>query len=138
MQTASDVEWKKLWNPKLYVDNSIGELKEDIWFTMYMSRTGEAYAVERRRVRGNFVENLELQEFPFDIQVKHCLIFRFFLLIYSFKKYLQTPIVFSTFNDWQAPASIRLHFKRGKPLVEVNKNWQKSFNYLSNHPKNVD
>ena len=135
VQTASEVEWKKLWKPKLYVDNSIGELKEDIWFTMYMSGTGEAYAVERRRVRGNFVENLELQEFPFDIQVKHWLIFR---LIYSFKKYLQTLIVFSTFNDWQASASIRLHFKRGTLLVEVDKNWQKSFNYLSNHPKNVD
>ena len=88
VQTASDVEWKKLWKPKLYVDNSIGELKEDIWFTMYMSGSGEAYAVERRRVRGNFLENLELHEFPFDIQVKHCLISRSFLLVYSFKTHL--------------------------------------------------
>ena len=69
-QSPKDVDWKKLWSPRLYVDNSIGELKEDVWFTMYMSDAGEAYAVERRRVRGNFVENLELHEFPFDIQVQ--------------------------------------------------------------------
>ena len=44
---------------------------------MYMSQSGEAYAVERRRVKGNFLENLELQEFPFDIQVRQTKLLQF-------------------------------------------------------------
>ena len=30
---------------------------------------GEAFVVEKRRVKGVFLENLELKDFPFDVQV---------------------------------------------------------------------
>jgi len=58
------------WNPKLYVDNCVGELKETINHTVvYDVRTWEAFVVERRRLKGTFLENLELFHFPFDTQV---------------------------------------------------------------------
>ena len=31
---------------------------------------GEAIVIEKRRVKGTFLENLELNDFPFDVQVK--------------------------------------------------------------------
>ena len=31
--------------------------------------SGQAYVVEKRRIKGTFLENLELNDFPFDIQV---------------------------------------------------------------------
>ncbi len=33
------------------------------------NEAGEAYVVEKRRVKGVFLENLELKDFPFDVQV---------------------------------------------------------------------
>ena len=30
---------------------------------------GEAIVIEKRRVKGTFLENLELNDFPFDVQV---------------------------------------------------------------------
>ena len=30
---------------------------------------GDAYIVEKRRIKGIFMENLELKDFPFDVQV---------------------------------------------------------------------
>ena len=34
------------------------------------NEAGEAYVVEKRRVKGVFLENLELKDFPFDVQVR--------------------------------------------------------------------
>lgn len=34
---------------------------------------GHAFLVEKRRVSGIFLENLELNHFPFDVQVRDCL-----------------------------------------------------------------
>ncbi len=40
------------------------------WFQMLRyNEAGEAYVVEKRRVKGVFLENLELKDFPFDVQV---------------------------------------------------------------------
>ena len=30
---------------------------------------GEAHVIEKRRIKGTFMENLELNDFPFDVQV---------------------------------------------------------------------
>ena len=58
----------KFWNPLLYIDNILAETKEATWQTATMDR-GQAFIVERRRVRGIFMENLELNDFPLDVQV---------------------------------------------------------------------
>ena len=36
---------------------------------MEINPEGEAYLLERRRVTGKFMEQLELWDFPFDVQV---------------------------------------------------------------------
>ena len=54
----------------MYVDNCVGEPKETIDHTVvYDVNTWEAFVVERRRLKGTFLENLELFHFPFDTQV---------------------------------------------------------------------
>jgi hypothetical protein len=63
-----EIEWEKYWNPKLYVENNLGEPKETIWQTLLFNNKGEATVYERRRIKGCFLENLELDEFPFDTQ----------------------------------------------------------------------
>ena len=62
------IDWEKYWNPKVYVENSLGEPRESIWQTLMFNRQGEATVCERRRIKGCFLENLELNEFPFDTQ----------------------------------------------------------------------
>lgn len=63
-----DIEWNKFWNPKIYVENNLGEPKETVWQTMMFNAKGDATVYERRRIKGCFLENLELDEFPFDTQ----------------------------------------------------------------------
>jgi len=54
----------------IYVDNTVGDPKETIGRTVvYNVSTWEAFLVERRRLKGTFLENLELFHFPFDTQV---------------------------------------------------------------------
>lgn len=71
LQHIEDIEWEKFWNPKLYVENSLGEPQETVWQTLMFNSRGEATVYERRRIKGCFLENLELDEFPFDTQVTH-------------------------------------------------------------------
>lgn len=68
-QNIEDVEWDKYWNPKVYVENSLGDPKETIWQTLAFNKKAEAMVYEKRRIKGCFLENLELDEFPFDTQV---------------------------------------------------------------------
>ncbi len=53
----------------MYVENSLGDPKETVWQTVAFNNAGHAMAHEKRRIRGCFLENLELDEFPFDTQV---------------------------------------------------------------------
>jgi hypothetical protein len=69
LQNFKQVDWTRLWNPRLYVDNCSGQLKETVWYTVMFNSNVEAYVFERRRVSGTFFENLELSQFPFDSQV---------------------------------------------------------------------
>jgi len=71
LQHIEDIEWEKFWNPKLYVENSLGEPQENVWQTLMFNSRGEATVYERRRIKGCFLENLELDEFPFDTQVSN-------------------------------------------------------------------
>ena len=70
VQSTEAIDLSEYWNPKLYVDNSVGEPKETISCSVvYDVNTWEAFIVERRRLKGTFLENLELFHFPFDTQV---------------------------------------------------------------------
>nr|VZI29819.1 unnamed protein product [Spirometra erinaceieuropaei] len=56
------------WNPLCYVDNILSETKEVRWLSTQTKPNGEVYIVDRRRVRGVFLETLELNDFPLDVQ----------------------------------------------------------------------
>ena len=69
LQNIDTIDWDNYWNPRIYVENNLGEPKETIWQTLMFNNHGEATVYERRRIKGCFLENLELDEFPFDTQV---------------------------------------------------------------------
>jgi hypothetical protein len=57
------------WHPQLYVENAVGETKEQIRYSARKSRKdNEYYVCEHRDVKGFFWEKLELQHFPSDVQ----------------------------------------------------------------------
>lgn len=86
---------ESMWNPKLYIVNGLGELKQQIWFNQYsiseyervekgrplppeLPRTnaaaqgskpmGGCVILERRRITGQFWQTLNLKNFPADVQ----------------------------------------------------------------------
>jgi hypothetical protein len=57
------------WHPQLYVENALGDLKEQIRYSAKRSKDGnEFYVCEHRDVKGLFWEKLELHHFPSDVQ----------------------------------------------------------------------
>ena len=75
------VDLERFWNPLLYIDNILSETKEATWLTATVGPKQEAFILERRRVRGIFLENLELNDFPLDVQVR----FNYFCLLVFFQ-----------------------------------------------------
>ena len=79
MKNPKTIDWSQYWNPMIYVDNKKvdGDPNETIGRTVvYDVGTWQAFFVERRRLKGTFLEKLELFNFPFDTQV------RFVLMVY--------------------------------------------------------
>lgn len=85
-QDIDSFDPNKFWNPLLYVDNSVGDLKNDTWHKVvydgidtpmvqkrtFVSSDCLIFGVqiyEMRKVKGVFLENLELNDFPVDVQV---------------------------------------------------------------------
>ena len=66
---AEAIPWPTLWNPRLYIENVIGEHKGTAALSLEYTAANEALIVERWRCKSTFLENLELLEFPFDVQV---------------------------------------------------------------------
>jgi hypothetical protein len=57
------------WHPQLYIENAIGDFKEQIRYSARKSKhDNEYYVCEHRDVKGIFWEKLELYHFPSDIQ----------------------------------------------------------------------
>ncbi|KAF7260988.1 hypothetical protein EG68_01796, partial [Paragonimus skrjabini miyazakii] len=61
-------ELEQYWNPLLFIDNILSETKETQWLMAQRNETGEVYLLERRRIKGVFLETLELNDFPLDVQ----------------------------------------------------------------------
>ncbi|RMZ95185.1 gamma-aminobutyric acid receptor subunit rho-2-like [Brachionus plicatilis] len=55
------------WNPKLYIENSINEPKEEITYEL-QKFYNMTKVFEKRTVKGFFWEKLELEHFPLDVQ----------------------------------------------------------------------
>jgi hypothetical protein len=57
------------WHPQLYIENSIGDLKEQIRYSAKISKDDkQIYICEHRDIKGLFWEKLELYHFPSDVQ----------------------------------------------------------------------
>ena len=70
-QELQNIDWTKHWDPKIYIDNTVGEPKITTSRTIALNEKGEAFVTERRRQKGTYMEQLELLDFPFDVQVEH-------------------------------------------------------------------
>nr|CAH8832819.1 unnamed protein product [Trichobilharzia regenti] len=62
------IDLQRCWNPLILIDNILSESKEQHWIMTEKTENGEIYIVERRRLRGVFLETLELNDFPLDVQ----------------------------------------------------------------------
>jgi hypothetical protein len=57
------------WHPHLYIENALGDLKEQIRYSARRSKEDhEIYVCEHRDIKGVFWEKLELHHFPCDVQ----------------------------------------------------------------------
>ncbi|CAF3484687.1 unnamed protein product [Rotaria sp. Silwood1] len=57
------------WHPQLYIENTFGDLKEQIRYTAKKSKeNNHIYICEHRDIKGLFWEKLELHHFPSDVQ----------------------------------------------------------------------
>ena len=57
------------WNPMLYVDNIL-RCERETRDLSAKNEEGVCWVTERRTVRGNFLQILELHHYPFDVQVR--------------------------------------------------------------------
>ena len=46
------------------------DVKSTVWHDLAVDDSGQAYVLEKHRVKAAFTETLELQSFPFDVQVR--------------------------------------------------------------------
>ncbi|VDL64379.1 unnamed protein product [Hymenolepis diminuta] len=67
-QELGTVDLERYWNPLCYIDNILSETKEVQWLSTTVGQGGEVYIIERRRIKGVFLETLELNDFPLDVQ----------------------------------------------------------------------
>ncbi|KAK2162475.1 hypothetical protein NP493_1519g00030 [Ridgeia piscesae] len=68
IKSVRKIDWRTRWNPQIIIENTTGELRENAFQTVTYNSAQEAYVVEKRRIKGMFLETLELRDFPFDIQ----------------------------------------------------------------------
>ncbi|KAH8850228.1 Cys-loop ligand-gated ion channel [Schistosoma japonicum] len=62
------IDLQRCWNPLILIDNILSESKEQHWIITERNEHDEIFIVERRRLRGVFLETLELNDFPLDVQ----------------------------------------------------------------------
>ncbi|XP_045184721.2 gamma-aminobutyric acid receptor subunit rho-1-like isoform X2 [Mercenaria mercenaria] len=61
-------DFSKYWNPKIVISNSAPNATCKTWRAAKLAKDGEAFITEKFRIKGVFAENLELHDFPFDVQ----------------------------------------------------------------------
>ncbi|CAH8469114.1 unnamed protein product [Heterobilharzia americana] len=67
-ESLRKIDLQRCWNPLILIDNILSESKEQHWIMTERNENDEIYIVERRRLRGVFLETLELNDFPLDVQ----------------------------------------------------------------------
>lgn len=62
------LNWKRQWHPRIKVTNVLGDLERYDEWTLAKPGTEYATCYHRMRLKGDFKENLELRDFPVDVQ----------------------------------------------------------------------
>ena len=62
-------EQENYWTPQLVVMNALGNVSDETWHVLEHDEEGRATVFEKKRLKGAFLEYLELKQFPFDTQV---------------------------------------------------------------------
>lgn len=59
----------KFWNPNIEIENAVGDIKADVSYKIVVEKNDPSPIIyEMRKVKGTFLENLELYDFPVDVQ----------------------------------------------------------------------
>jgi len=69
LQSPEEVDWSEFWDPKLSIENVIGEARTSVTCGISYDVNGRATVCQTRKVNGQFFEYMELNQFPFDSQV---------------------------------------------------------------------
>ncbi|VDM33964.1 unnamed protein product [Hydatigera taeniaeformis] len=67
-EELAKIDLSKCWNPLVYIENILTESKDQHWISAKMDDNGQVFVTERRRLRAIFLETLELNDFPLDVQ----------------------------------------------------------------------
>lgn len=67
-KSTEDVDWSQYWDPKLSVDNVIGEAKANVSNHLSYDKNGRAIVLQSIKIGGMFYEAMDLNQFPFDSQ----------------------------------------------------------------------
>ncbi|XP_060085710.1 gamma-aminobutyric acid receptor subunit gamma-4-like [Ylistrum balloti] len=62
------LDFENYWNPNIMIQNRNDSAKRSKWSELRFGKSGEAFIVEKRRIKGTFTEKMELEDFPFDSQ----------------------------------------------------------------------
>ena len=55
----------KYWNPMIEIENAVGEIKSDVSYKIVIEKDDPSPCIyEMRKIKGTFLENLELYDFP--------------------------------------------------------------------------
>jgi len=60
---------EEIWNPKLFVENALGDEEPSSTLKVHRDSDGYAFVVEKQTIESAFSETMELGSFPFDVQV---------------------------------------------------------------------
>uniref|UniRef100_A0A5K3EFU9 Neur_chan_LBD domain-containing protein n=1 Tax=Mesocestoides corti TaxID=53468 RepID=A0A5K3EFU9_MESCO len=67
-EELAKIDLSRCWNPLVYIENILTESKDQHWMFAKADDDGQVVVTERRRLRAIFLETLELNDFPLDVQ----------------------------------------------------------------------
>ncbi|VUZ40476.1 unnamed protein product [Hymenolepis diminuta] len=67
-EELAKIDLSKCWNPLVYIENILTESKDQHWMSAQNDDNEQVFITERRRLRAIFLETLELNDFPLDVQ----------------------------------------------------------------------
>jgi hypothetical protein len=64
------------WDPEIFVENAIGKPTQRVDYGLEKDGNGTIYRVKKIKMKGTFFQQMDMVEFPFDIQVQQAFLMR--------------------------------------------------------------